>query len=94
MTLYVERDADYIQGGDDDMERPLTETAERLKRVRKGLGLSQPEMAVWLAALPWPVQYHPQTISDWERGKHDPPTLLNYALDELLRDKGLDPADY
>ena len=53
-------------------------TGAQLRAWRKRLGWSQPQLADAL-------RVHPQTVSDWERGKTGiaHPTILRLALERL-----------
>jgi transcriptional regulator with XRE-family HTH domain len=65
----------------------------KLRRIRTSLGLTQPEMIVKLAVKS--AALYPASISEYERGKREPPLLilLRYArvagvsTDVLIDDK-------
>ena len=57
--------------------------AEKLRQVRTSLGLSQKEISVRLGYQDSRIRIARSSISDYERGKREPPLIILYAYAKL-----------
>ena len=54
-------------------------TAETVRKMRKGAGISQRELGALLGV-------SETTVARWERGERKPPPYLELALERVLKD--------